>query len=61
MRLEDVLNLYGNQYQFHKQTKMSVNTIKNWKRLSYIPILSQIRLEALSNGAITASLEDGKQ
>ena len=56
MKLEDVLAHYGNPYQFRKHTKMSINNIYNWRSMGYIPIVSQMRLEAMTNGALKADL-----
>jgi len=58
MKLDDVLAYYGNSYQFRKQTKMSINNIRNWRLLGYIPPSSQMKLERLTEGALKACFED---
>ena len=55
MKLNDVLKHYGSAYQFRKQTKMSITNVLNWRRLGYIPIGSQMKIELLSGGALNAN------
>ena len=57
MTIDDVVRYYVNSYQFNKRTKMSINNIRNWKKLGHVPISSQMKLEKLSNGVLKASLE----
>ena len=58
MKIDEVLAFYEKPYRFTKKTGMSVNTLNNWKRLGYIPIQSQMRLEAISEGQLKARFED---
>ena len=58
MKLEDVLAHFESAYQFRKQTKMSINNIRNWRLRGYIPPASQMKLERLTNGILKASFED---
>lgn len=58
MTFEDILEYYKTQYNFHKLTGMSVNTFKNWQVLGYIPMRSQLVLERLTDGILTAHTLD---
>lgn len=56
MILDDVLKHFGNAYKFGKTSGMCVNNIYNWRNMGYIPIVSQMRLEALTNGVLKADM-----
>lgn len=56
MRLKDVLDHYGNIYRFERDSGMSHNSYYNWARRGYIPIVSQIKLERLTEGKLQADL-----
>lgn len=56
MKVEDVLAHYRTAYNFSKVSKMSINNIYNWRNMGYIPIVSQIRLEVISEGALKADI-----
>ena len=58
MTIDEVLKYFGNQYQFGKKTKMSINSLKNWKVRGYIPIASQVKLELFTKGVLRARFED---
>lgn len=49
---EQVKQHYGTLYRFNKETKMSCNSLANWLKWGYIPLLSQIKLEALTHGQL---------
>lgn len=57
MKIDDVITYYRNAYQFSKRTKMSINNIRNWKKMGHIPIASQVKIEKISNGVLKANLE----
>jgi len=61
MKLEDILTYYGSSYQFRKQTKMSINNIRNWRKLGYIPPSSQMKLEKLTSGILKADFADAEK
>lgn len=56
MRLEDVLNYYGTAYEMEKKHKLAHQNVSNWKRLGYIPIMTQMKIERLTNGELKADL-----
>ncbi len=60
MTIDEVIKYFGNNYRYHKRTGMSPNNIYNWKRLGYIPIDTQMKIEQLSNGELKADLSDAK-
>ena len=60
MILDEVLTYYKNAYQFQKQTKMSINNIRNWRIMGHIPIVSQMKIEKLTKGDLKANMEHVK-
>lgn len=56
MTIDDVLNYYGTSYNMEQCTGMRSTNVPNWKARGYIPIASQMRLERLSEGELTADL-----
>lgn len=60
MTIEEVLEFYGNGYQFRKKTGISCTSLYNWRRRGFIPVVSQMRIEVLSKGALKANLAHAK-
>ena len=60
MTINDVLEYYGSGYKFHQITKISTQSFYAWKKRGYIPIVIQMAIERLSNGALKANCEDAK-
>lgn len=60
MTIEDVLRHYGTGYNMNKVIGLAASNVVRWKKFGYVPILTQIRIEQLSNGKLKASLEHGK-
>lgn len=59
MTLEDLKRYFVNGNQFETKTGLSHVNWHNWfKKLGYIPIGSQRKIEKLTNGVLKASLED---
>lgn len=59
MTLEEVKRHFGPQsYGFYKQTGMHHNAYRNWTRIGYIPIKTQLYLQELTKGELKARLED---
>lgn len=58
MTLDEILDYYGNSYQFWKKSRMSITNIHNWRRQKCIPMVSQGRLELLTNGGLKARTVD---
>lgn len=59
MTLEEVKGFFGDtSYMFCKLTGMHHNAYRNWARLGYIPIKTQMRLERITGGKLKASLDD---
>lgn len=60
MTLDEVIEYFGSSYQFHKKTGMSHTCYVHWKKNGYIPILSQNRIEKMTNGALISRFSDGE-
>jgi len=56
MTLDEVKQYFGSSYQFHKKTKMGSSNYANWKKLGYIPIQSQARIQIITEGKLTVSV-----
>jgi DNA-binding transcriptional regulator Cro len=61
MTPQDVLNKYGSQYQFHKQTGMSHTSLGHWLKLGYVPEASQYKLEVITNGELKTQWTQDKE
>jgi hypothetical protein len=57
MLLADVLKYFGNGYGFEKSTGLSHANINYWTKLGYIPIVSQMKIEKRTDGALKADME----
>lgn len=60
MTLNDLIQYFGNSYQFNKKTGMAHCNYIRWKKIGYIPIQTQSKIEEMTNGALKARLEDLK-
>lgn len=58
MTIDDLKAFYGTGYRFESRTRMSANSFRKWCKRGFIPIMSQIKIETLTNGALKAKLED---
>ena len=58
MTIGELVDYYGNGYQFKKRTKMSGTVFYNWCRQGYVPIASQFRLQELTDGVLKANFSD---
>ncbi len=58
MTLDEVIAYFGSTVILNQVTGMSRNNIANWKRMGYVPILSQVKIERRTGGALKANLED---
>ncbi len=56
MLLEQVVDHFKSGYRLNEETGMSANNLSNWIRLGYVPILSQIRLERMTDRQLIADL-----
>jgi hypothetical protein len=54
MTPKEVKKYYKSQYNFREQTGMSAATLGNWLKWDFVPLKSQVKLEALTNGALKA-------
>lgn len=57
MTIDDVLTYYRTGYNMRKVTGLSASNVVHWKKLGYVPIVTQMKLERLSNGALKADLK----
>jgi hypothetical protein len=58
MTAQEIYNYFGNSMKFQDATGMRHGNIYNWKQSSYVPMLSQMKIERLTNGELTAKWED---
>ena len=58
MTLEEVREYYGNCHRFAKRTRMSSSSFLNWVTSGYVPIMSQHKLEILTEGDLIARISD---
>lgn len=58
MTIIEMYKYFGSAYAFNKATGMSATSLSNWKRIGYIPIRSQAKIEQLTNGGLKARFED---
>lgn len=60
MTLDDIKNFYGSGYSFHKKTGWAHTNYTYWEKKGYIPILTQNKIELLTNGALKADYQHGE-
>lgn len=56
MTIDEVEKYYGSAWKMERKHKMSHKNITNWKRIGYVPILTQIKIERLTGGVLKADL-----
>ena len=57
MVLNDLIEYFGSCYQFNKKTGMSHNNYQTWKKLGFIPIESQLKIQKMTNFDLKANLD----
>jgi hypothetical protein len=55
MTPNDVLQKYGSQYNFQKETGMSHTSLGNWIKWGFVPEQSQYKLERITDGELKSS------
>ena len=60
MTLEEVQRFYGSAKECAKQLGIAKNTPLHWKNLGYVPMLRQIQIEKLTDGALKATMDDAR-
>jgi hypothetical protein len=55
----EVRKFYKTNYNFHKETGMSHNTLGNWLRAGVVPLAQQCKLEMITKGVLKADLCQG--
>ena len=58
MTLDELLKHYGTSYQFELATGLSHTNIENWRKRGYIPLMSQRKIERVTEGLFKVRLED---
>lgn len=58
MTIDDLKLMYANGYIFQRETGMKHQNYHNWVKAGFIPIMSQMRLEIITSGALKANLDD---
>lgn len=61
MTIDELKSYYKTSYAFAQATKMSSSSYSNWIEWGFIPIMSQIKIEALSAGGLRADLKHGRK
>ena len=57
MTYQEVIDHFGSGYKVAKAGGFSAGAPYGWKKLGYVPIHSQRRLEQITKGALKASLD----
>jgi len=60
MKPKEVRRYFKSQYNFHKVTGMSAASLGNWLKWGFVPILSQLKLEKITNGELKAEWKNGE-
>lgn len=58
MTIDDVLTYYRTGYNMRKVTGLSASNVVHWRKLGYIPIVTQMRIEKLSQRELKADFND---
>ncbi len=58
MTIDEVEKYYESAWKMQYKHGLSHNNMANWKRLGYVPILTQLKIEGLTDGVLKASLDD---
>ena len=61
MTIDEIKNKYGSMYKFFKEVGLSQGYYTQFKRLGFIPIKTQERIELLTNGNLKANYAHCKQ
>lgn len=61
MTLDEIKKHFGTAFDFHLETGMSHVNYYNWADYGFIPMLTQVKLQELTNGALKADYKDAKQ
>lgn len=56
MKFEDLLDHYKSKYAIAKGVKYTQTAVSHWKKVGYIPIRAQHRIELVTNGQFKADL-----
>lgn len=59
MSPKEVKKYYKTQYNFHKETGMSAASLGNWIKWGYVPLLSQLKLEKITQGKLKSDWDEG--
>lgn len=59
MKPEEVKNFYRTNYNFHKKTGISSNSLANWLKKGKVPEGQQCIIERITNGQLKAELNIG--
>lgn len=57
MTIDEVEAYFKTGYYLRKKTGLSAGSISNWKKIGYIPLHTQIKIEALTNGDLKAGTD----
>lgn len=58
MTLDEVLKYYENAYRMQMITNIARTNVNHWRKIGYIPITAQFRIEKLTNGQLKANIKD---
>lgn len=60
MTIDEVITYFGSAWKMNQKIGMAHQNINNWKRYGFIPIMTQMKIEKLTDGELKASLDDCK-
>jgi len=58
MKFEEVLEYFGTIYKIATRVGFSMNTPRNWKKIGYIPLDAQARIQNYTKGALQMDTSD---
>lgn len=58
MTIEEVMDYFEGGRSFHYLTGLSEISYRNWVKAGYVPIVSQMKLERITDGALKCDVND---
>ncbi len=58
MTPDEVKKYYKTGYMFKKITGMAAGSLGNWLKWGYVPLLSQLKIEKLTDGALKSDWQE---
>ncbi len=61
MTPKDIKKYYKTGYKFSKETGMSQSSLVNWVKWGYVPLVSQAKIEQLTEGKLKSDWEHAQK